>query len=115
MFTALTMHLLHFKSIFCCVSKRFAARFLAQASFMLISFIFSYSKKFSVVFYLSFSFVLGQDPSARDHWKLVLAQFRPDCSSGFSNRSNACVIVVVLHRYINVHYLSVRFRVVFFV
>ena len=34
-------------------------------------------------------------------------QFSPDCSSGFSNMSNACVIVLVLHRYINFHYLSV--------
>ena len=33
---------------------------------MLISFIFSYSENFFVVFYLSFYFVLGQDPSARD-------------------------------------------------
>ena len=34
---------------------------------MLISFIFSYSKKFFVVFYLSFYSVLGQGPSARDN------------------------------------------------
>ena len=33
---------------------------------MLISFIFSYSETFFVVFYLSFYFVLGQGPSARD-------------------------------------------------
>ena len=33
---------------------------------MLISFIFSYSEKFFVVFYSSFYFVLGQSPSARD-------------------------------------------------
>ena len=33
---------------------------------MLISFIFSYSEKFFVVFYSSFYFVLGQGPSARD-------------------------------------------------
>ena len=33
---------------------------------MLISFIFGYSEKFFVVFYLSFYFVLGQGPSARD-------------------------------------------------
>ena len=32
---------------------------------MLISFIFSYSEKFFVVFYSSFYFVLGQGPSAR--------------------------------------------------
>ena len=32
---------------------------------MLISFIFSYSEKFFVVFYSSFFFVLGQGPSAR--------------------------------------------------
>ena len=35
---------------------------------MLISFIFSYSENFFVVFYLSFYFVLGQGPSARDIW-----------------------------------------------
>ena len=34
-------------------------------------------------------------------------QFRPNCSSGFSNRADACVIVVLLHRYINFHFLSV--------
>ena len=33
---------------------------------MLVSFIFSYSEIFVVVFYLSFYLVLGQDPSARD-------------------------------------------------
>ena len=33
---------------------------------MLISFIFSYSEKFFVVFNSSFYFVLGQGPSARD-------------------------------------------------
>ena len=33
---------------------------------MLISFVFSYSENFFIVFYLSFYFVLGQDPSARD-------------------------------------------------
>ena len=33
---------------------------------MLISFIFSYSENFFVVFYLSFYSVLGQGPSARD-------------------------------------------------
>ena len=33
---------------------------------MLISFIFSYSEKFFVVFYSSFYFLLGQGPSARD-------------------------------------------------
>ena len=33
---------------------------------MLISCIFDYSESFFVVFYLSFYFVLGQDPSARD-------------------------------------------------
>ena len=33
---------------------------------MLISFIFSYSENYFVVLYLSFYFVLGQDPSARD-------------------------------------------------
>ena len=31
---------------------------------MLISFIFGYSKNYFVVFYLSFYFVLGQDPTA---------------------------------------------------
>ena len=32
-------------------------------------------------------------------------QFSPDCSSGFSNVPDACVIVLALHRYINFHYL----------
>ena len=39
---------------------------------MLISFIFSYSENFFLVFYSSFFFVLGQDPSARDTRRLVL-------------------------------------------
>ena len=55
------------RNIFRRVFTRFAARFLAQAFFMLISFIFSYSEKFCVVFYLSLYFVLGQGPSARDN------------------------------------------------
>ena len=38
---------------------------------MLISFIFSYSEKFFVVFYSSFYFVLGQGPSARDEFHLL--------------------------------------------
>ena len=46
------------------ILTRFAARFLAQAFFMLISFIFTYSETFFVVFHLSFHFALGQDPSA---------------------------------------------------
>ena len=33
---------------------------------MLISFIFSYSENVFVVVYPSFSFILGQDPSARE-------------------------------------------------
>ena len=41
----------HFRRVF----RRFAARSLAQAFFMLISFIFSYSEHFFVVFYLFFS------------------------------------------------------------
>ena len=40
---------------------------------MLISFNFSYSEKFFVVFYLSFYFVLGQGPSARDKTSSSLA------------------------------------------
>ena len=32
-------------------------------------------------------------------------QFSPDCSSRFSNIQDACVIVVLLHTYINFHYL----------
>ena len=44
----------------------FAARFVAYAFFMLISFFFSYLETFFVVFYLSFYFVLAQDASARD-------------------------------------------------
>ena len=40
---------------------------------MLIGFIFSYSERFFVVFYLSFYFILGQRPSARDEVKQVFA------------------------------------------
>ena len=61
MFTPLTIHLFHVDKMFGRVFTRFAARFLAYAFLMLISFIFSYSEHSFVVFYLS-----GQDPSARD-------------------------------------------------
>ena len=53
------------KVFFCRVFTHFAERSLAEAFFMLISFFFSYSDGFFFVFYLSFCFVLGQDPSAR--------------------------------------------------
>ena len=35
---------------------------------MLISFIFSYSERFFLLFHLFFHFVLGQGPSARDKY-----------------------------------------------
>ena len=44
MFTALTIHLFYVEKMFRRVFTRFAARFLAETFFMLISFIFSYSE-----------------------------------------------------------------------
>ena len=66
MFTALTMHVFHVEKFLVAFLRVLQRAFVAQAFFMLISFIFSYSEDFFVVVYLSSYFVLGHDPSARD-------------------------------------------------
>ena len=57
---------------------------------MLISFIFSYSETFFVMFYLSFSFVQGQDPSARDtvRQRSVLVPAAP-CTTNLVQKSSS--------------------------
>ena len=66
MLTALTIHLLHVENFFVAFLRVSQRAFWPKPFSMLTSFIFSYSENLFVVFYLSFSFVLGQGPSAGD-------------------------------------------------
>ena len=62
---ALTIHLFDVERVFVAFLRVSQRAFWPKRFFMLISFFFSYSENFFVVFYLSFDFVLGQGPSAR--------------------------------------------------
>ena len=56
------------------VFTRVAARFLAQAFVMRISFNFSYSESLFVVVYPSFYFILGQDPARATNFRFLVVR-----------------------------------------